>query len=239
MLIDIFPDENVLCAVSSRHSSNMSLCYGETSRSLENRRAFLEPLHIDYRELVCLKQVHANSVKYVTESDRGRGALTYDTAIESTDALITDSRSVPLVVLTADCLSVFLYDKKTPAIGLVHAGWRSTKEGIVKRAILAMFERFHTAAEQLRVAFGPCIRKCCYAVKEEVRASFPGNVTERDSVSYLDLVGANERQLFEEGVKRQNVIDCGFCTSCLCRDFFSFRREGSACGRMMSVAMLK
>lgn len=234
-----FPDTGLICAFSSRRFSNMSLFYADTSNSLENRKDFLKDFGLDYHDLVCAKQVHASTIKYAKEEDRGRGAFSYDDAIADTDAFITDKRNLPLAIFTADCLSVFLYDTKTPAIALIHAGWRSTKENISDKAIRLMQEKFNTRTQDLCAGFGPCIRSCCYEVSVEFRQFFPAGVIQRDGSYYLDLIGINKKQILVAGVKEKNIFDSKVCTSCQNGEFFSYRKEGKACGRMMSVAMLK
>jgi len=207
---------------------------------LENRKNFLKGLGIDYRDLVCTKQVHANVVKYVQDADKGKGALSYENSVSDTDALITNKRNVPLSIFTADCLSVYLYDSKTHSIGLVHAGWRSSKENIAAKTIKLMQEKFNTKAEDLYAGFGPAIRSCCYEVGEELTDFFgPEYLIKRDNRYYLDLAGINKKQLLDQGVKDKNIFDSKICTVCRSEDFFSYRREGSGCGRMMSVMMLR
>lgn len=55
----------------------MSLYYGNTSEALDNRRNFLSSLGIDYRDLICARQIHGDKIKYVTEVDKGSGANAY------------------------------------------------------------------------------------------------------------------------------------------------------------------
>jgi hypothetical protein len=189
--------------------------------------------------LVCAKQIHSSNIKYVKEEDRGRGALSYDSSIADTDAFITDRRNIPLGVFTADCLSIFLYDALTPAIGLVHAGWRSTKEGIAAKTIALMQKEFNTRTENLSVAFGPCIRSCCYEVQEEFKNSFSFGLILKNGRYYLDSAAINKKEILDSGVKENNLFDPGICTLCRNTEFFSYRKEGKSCGRMISLAMLK
>jgi len=231
---------NLVCAFSMRVSGNMSLCYGDTGNSLANRKDFLDTLAIDYRDLVCAKQIHSSSIAYVSEEeDKGKGALFYDTAIPATDSLMTDRKNLPLAVFTADCLSIFLYDALVPCIGLIHAGWRSTKEAIAKKTAEFIKDKFNTDISRLYVSFGPAIKSCCYAVDKSFADFFPQDLQERDNQYYLDLAAVNIRQLLESGVREENIFDPGICTSCRNQEFFSFRREGESCGRIMSIAMLK
>jgi len=233
-----FPESGLICAVSRRHFENMSLSYGDTANSLASRKKFLGGLGIDSRDLICAKQTHDDKARCVRREDKGKGALSYDTAIEDTDALITDEPNLPLAIFTADCLSVFLYDPKAPAIGLVHAGWKSSRKNIIAKAIQLMREKFSSSPEYLLAAFGPAIRSCCYEVGVDFRGSFPGGVIARAGRYYLDLPAINKRQMLDAGVKEANIFDPGACTFCKNEDFFSYRKEGDSSGRIMSVIML-
>lgn len=242
-------DLEIVYGFSLRHSGNMSLYYSDTKDSprlsmqergsLENRRVFLEGLGIGYQTLVCAQQQHGSQVKIVNKSDVGCGALAYDTAISDTDALVTGEKNVPLAVFTADCLSVFIYDSNNKSIGLVHAGWRSTKENIAIKTLKVMEEGFNTSAKDVYAGFGPAIRSCCYEVGQDFKDIFPSDLIERNGRLYLDLVKINKKQLLDCGVKDTHIFDLNLCTSCHSRDLFSYRKVGSACGRMMSVMMLK
>lgn len=229
----------VVYGFSRRADQNMSLFYGDTSRAIDNRNNFLEGLKIDYRNLVCAKQVHASGVRCVTEEYKGKGALSYEDSIADTDAFITDKENLPLAIFTADCLSIFLYDPLRPAIGLVHAGWRSTKENIAVKTIEFMKNEFNTNAAILYVGFGPAIRNCCYKVSIDFENFFRCGVIKRSAGYYLDLIEVNKKQILGCGVKAENISDSGICTYCRNEDFFSYRKEGKDCGRTMSVIMLK
>jgi len=238
----VFPElfsAQLSAGFSSRDCGNMSLCYGASGNSLENRKHFLAELGIDYRSIVCAKQVHGSGVKRVKKQDSGKGALSYDTAIADTDALITDEKNLPLAVFTADCLPVFLYDAQHKAIGLVHAGWRSSKENILAKSLKAMQNEFDTKGKDIYAAFGPAIRSCCYEVGEEFKQNFPAGLIKESGRLFLDLAKTNKKQLLDWGASEVNIFDCGICTFCQNQDYFSFRKEGASCGRMMSVVMLK
>jgi len=235
---DIFADQ-LVCAFSSRKQKNMSLFYGNVEESLVHRQRFLSELGIDYGNLVCAQQIHGNNVIYAQEKDQGRGALTYASAIEQTDALITDKKNTPLAIFTADCLSVFVFDPLAPAVGLVHAGWRSSKEEIIKNTVITMQKKFNSQVGKLCVMFGPVIRECCYEVGKEFNDYFSFGLNRRNGRFYLDLISINRKQAQELGILEENIFDCGICTSCRNDEFFSYRKESKNCGRMMSVMMLK
>lgn len=217
----------------------MSLFYGNTEGALVNREFFLKASGIDPHNLVCARQVHASTVKYVTERDRGRGAIDYASALADTDGMITDKPKVPLAIFSADCLSVFIYDPKKRLIGLIHAGWRSSRENILGKTIQIIRDRFSSKPQDLLIGFGPAIRPCCYEVKEEFMNYFGADCIAREGRYYLDLVGVNIRQGLDLGVKNESFFDSGACTYCRNDEFFSYRKEGESCGRLISVMMMR
>ena len=222
----------------SRKPQNMSLVYGDPGAVLANRREFLGGLGIPYLDVVCPKQAHGHHVEHVTAAHRGRGAVSWDSAVIDTDALITDVVGLPVAIFTADCLSIFLYDPKHHALGLVHAGWKSTHQNVTPGTVALMRARFDTKPADLFVGFGPAIRQCCFQVGEEFGGLFTTGLSRRGSHYYLDLVGVNRSELLKLGVADGHMSDSGFCTSCRNSEFYSYRREGAGCGRMMSVMML-
>lgn len=241
MLIDLPARDNpyLIHAFSTRRHRNMSFCYGETKYSLDNRKNFLNKSGIDYHNLVCASQVHGSQIRYAQEEDRGKGGLSYDSSIPDTDALITDKRNLALAIFTADCLPIFLYEPKKPAIGLIHASWRSSKENLTSKTVQLMKKLFNIRSEDLYVGFGPAIRKCCYEVGEEFGKFFSFGLSKRNGSYYLDLAGINKKQLLDLGVSKASIFDSGICTSCQNKEFFSYRKEGRKSGRMISVITLK
>jgi len=229
----------MIYAFSRRLDGNMSFKFGDTKGALANRRKFLEPLGIDFRRLVCADQVHGNRVEYVIEPDAGKGALCFETSIANTDALITEQKNLPLAVFTADCLSVFLFDPHTPAIGMVHAGWRGTRVKITAKAVKRMKEKFKTQPEGLKVILGPSMRACCFEVKDKPDDFSFSELIKREGRFYFDIIAENKRQLLSAGVRAENISDSGKCTYCGNEDYFSFRKEADKSGRIMSLIMLK
>ncbi|MFC1675034.1 peptidoglycan editing factor PgeF [Candidatus Omnitrophota bacterium] len=230
---------NLSCGFSIRQDGDMSLACGNRDVSLENRRRFLDPLGVSCQSLICAKQIHSSNIRRVGPEDKGRGGKSFDNSLIDTDGFITAEKGLALAVFTADCLPIFFYDQSTPAIGLIHAGWRGTGEGIAAKAVKLLQDNFDSKPKDLRVTFGPCIGLCCYEVGLDFSKKFDYGFEERDGRYYLDLAGINKKQLLDAGVKSSNIFDDGGCTACKNNEFFSFRREGDSAGRMISVIMLK
>jgi YfiH family protein len=236
--LEKFGIDSVIAAFSRRQNGNMSLCFGDTRDSLENRKKFLSGLGIDYRNLITAQQVHGKNVEYVTQKNNGMGALDYESSVSDTDGFITDQPGVPLAILTADCLSVFIYDPQHPAIAILHAGWRSTEQNISQEGVRAMQNKFGSQPKDLFVGFGPSIRSCCFEVGEDFKSNFAFGLLKRKGRVFMDIALINQRQLVDGGVREENIFDPKLCTFSD-SDFFSFRKEAKAAGRLISVIMLK
>ena len=226
-----FPRQ-VLALVSDR---TMDCAQSNASPETIQKRTIVykEHLGIGPEKIFDIKQVHGDTVIPVkrTNLHLGRGT-------QEADGSFTGEFGIPLAVRTADCLSIFIFDPAHNVIGLVHAGWRGTKEGIVKKAIDKMKEEWRSVPQELKVAFGPCIRPCCYQVGREFKDFFPRETMVKKNGLHLDLPLANKHQLLESGLTDSNIFDCAICTCCDDR-FFSHRREGEKSGRMISVMMIK
>jgi polyphenol oxidase len=236
--LEKFGIDSVIAAFSRRQNGNMSLSFGDITDSLTNRQKFLFSIGIDYKKLVCAKQVHGNKIEYATQVNLGSGALNYDSSIMDTDGFITDQSNVPLAVLTADCLSVFIYDPGRPAVGILHAGWRSTEKNISQEGVRAMQDKFGSTPKDLLVGFGPSIRSCCFQVENNFKSNFAFGLIKREGIIFMDIALINRRQLVDCGVREENIFDPALCTFSD-QDLFSFRKEAKDAGRLISVIMLK
>jgi YfiH family protein len=162
------------------------------------------------------------------------------------DGLITDERGLLLGVQTADCTPVLIADTRTHAVGVFHAGWRGTVARIAEVGVAAMTKEFGSRPEELVAAIGPAIRRCCFAVGEEVRLRFADEFVyaddlfhEEEGQLYADLHTANQRQLVGAGLRPEAIATIAECSACARvegrRKYFSHRAEKGFTGRMMSV----
>jgi copper oxidase (laccase) domain-containing protein len=143
-------------------------------------------------------------------------------------------------VTVADCMPIWLLDRKTGAFGILHSGWKGT--GILESAIGRMAEAFGTKPRHLSVLFGPSIGPCCYRVTAERAAAFRTEFGEDsaclrefegDEAWFLDLGAANIGIAARMGV--DTVVDGRICTACS-PEFGSFRREGGSFTRMIALS---
>ncbi len=230
-LSEFFEDERVVALVSNR-DVDFTLNGRISSLTDEQKYFFRHKAGITIERAAWTKQVHGTKIL-----DVSKDFLKHEELLEA-DGLLTSDIHLPIAVRTADCLSVFIFDPRKKTIGLVHAGWRGSLEGILRRAIERMTQAGDSKAEDFKIAFGPSIRSCCYQVGKEFHGYFPKEVQRKENGYYLDLVLVNRNQLRPFGVKDKNIFDCNICTCCDSR-FFSYRREGEKAGRMLSLMMLR
>lgn len=219
----------------------------------ENRARVARLFGHDARQLVFARQVHGDAIAQVPRGFEGG-------VFDDVDALVIDAPQTPLVILTADCAAVFLYDPRHHAIGIAHAGWRGTVAGIAARAVQHMHEAFGTQPHNLIACIGPSIGPCCYEVGDEVisavEAAMPDSsgevLVEPDMASagsfraainadhkHFDLWRANEIMLVETGIPEQQIEVARLCTACRTDLFYSHRAEKGVTGRFGALMMLR
>jgi YfiH family protein len=210
-------------------------------RVRENRARLCRAAGVRLGATVGMNQVHGARVAVVGAEDRGRGALDGATALAKTDALVTASTGVALRALAADCVPIALYDRRSGALGAVHAGWRGILAGVLPAAVAALLQVAGSEPRHLVAALGPCIGPCHYEVGPEVSEPFrrafsrqqgldgTGEdevVHERGGRTYLDLQAALCAQLRASGVPAEQVVMVDLCTACRTDLLYSHRAEG-------------
>jgi YfiH family protein len=202
----------------------------ENERVDANQRLIFATLGLKEADVVTAHQVHGNRVAPVGAGDGGR-------VIPATDGLITRSPGQALLMRFADCLPLLLYDRRTGAVGLAHAGWRGTMRNVAGETVRAMKDKLGCNPADLVAGLGPAIGVCCYQVGQDVvdaaRETFSGSNVflqmHADGSFHFDLAGANAWQLRQAGVC--HVEFSSLCTACRTDEFFSHRAEQGRTGR--------
>lgn len=203
---------------------------------VENARRFCVAVGVDVSGTVLSAQVHETTVRAVTEADRGKGL--FRDRDYTADALITNVRGLSLMVFSADCGNILLWDSRTGAVGAVHAGWRGCAAGILEKTVLEMGRLYGSRAEDLYAAIGPCIGQCCFETDEDVPSAML-DALGADAAPYLsrqgakwhvDLKGLNELWLLQAGLDEERIAVSGLCTACRADLFWSHRKMGTARG---------
>lgn len=232
----------------AEHHLNLSFKRGEAPKVLQNRQSLAQSLEIPLENFCFAQQTHSNHVQVVTEKDRTKGAFAFEAGIPDTDALVTQSPNICIVVTSADCVPLLFFDPQQKVIAAAHAGWRGTVQKIAQKTIEVMQKQFNARPEDILVGIGPCISAKVYEigtdVEEAVAQSF--GTTEKYLIDnpktgkkHLDLVYSNFEQLRQMGVQEKHIEKANICTFERTDLFFSYRKEKEQVGIFGSGIMLK
>ena len=166
------------------------------------------------KKIINMNQTHSSKISEVSNK-----TLYY----KSTDGLLSNNINHILEISVADCLPIFVYNKKKFCIGVVHAGWKGLKKGIISNLSQALSS--YDSLSDFKIFIGPSISQKNYEVKKDFLEYF-----EReyfliiDGKYYLDLKKIAVKQLALEGFKDIEVSKiCTFEN----QNFHSFRRNGT------------
>ena len=151
------------------------------------------------------EQVHGGDIAVVGSGGSRR-------MIPAVDGLITRLRGETLGIYVADCGAIWLADRRTGAVGLLHSGKKGTEANILKRGVEALTRLSGSAPEDLVVVLGPCIRPPHYEV---------------------DFAATIRNQASDLGVGKYH--DCGIDTAGDSDRYYSYRMERGRTGRMLAL----
>ena len=203
---------------------NLAAHVGDRPASVARNRSLLRQQLRLPAEPVWLRQVHGIRV---VEADRTLPG-------EEADGSFTNRSSIVCAVMTADCLPVLLYERRSGIVAAIHAGWKGLAAGILQQAV-------DKVADGDWVAWlGPAIGPEAFDVGDDVRAAL---LSRSDRVItafrpngahrwHADLYEIARILLRSYGV--QQICGGGFCTFTDSNRFFSYRRDGVT-GRMATL----
>lgn len=205
---------------STRHYGPVRTGSRPLSEIVSNRERLAADGGFRLSDGVMLNQVHGNRVLTVSSVDRGTGMTPRGAMPPDADALITNDPGTVLIIRTADCVPLLLYDPVCCAVGVAHAGWKGTRLNIVGATLAALSREYGVVPRNVRVAIGPSIRACHYdvsTVEDDRVAGFDalfvsGVVVRTGRRVALDLTEANRQQCRAAGVSDENIEMHPDCT---------------------------
>ncbi len=234
--------DEYLCFFTSREPiGNLAFHVGDDIQRVNKNHLLLsQKLAYEQEHLVHMKQIHSNIVHVVTDEDGFSSPPTCD-------ALVTNKKNTPLMVMVADCTPVLFYDStcevpfRCKAIGVAHVGREGAFSNIVKNVLKTMEQEYGSCAEDIFIEIGSSIGVCCYEVGQEIydkAQPFHYAFTKGDTSYYLDVNKIILTQLKECGIKEENIKNEGVCTACNTKNYFSYRKEGKT-GRFAGILMIR
>lgn len=187
-----------------------------------------------------LFQMHGNKIKIVSGTEENKTK-------ENGDAMITQVPNQCLLIKTADCIPILLYDSKNKVVASVHAGWRGSLKEVAIQTVLTMVEKFNSDPLNIFVGIGPGIGPEVYEVGKSVFISFTSEnkaykecfVKQSAEKYLLNLWEINKLQLLNAGIPEENIELSEICNYSDTERFFSARKEGMRTGRILSGIYLK
>ncbi|MBD3806511.1 peptidoglycan editing factor PgeF [Sulfuricurvum sp.] len=219
-------------------SGNLAFHVGDNpSDVLCNHDLLAQSLGYDRHLLVHMRQIHSDHITIIDDSHN------FDTPPQC-DALITDRKRTPLMVMSADCTPILLYDPAHNAIGAVHAGRAGALNAILPKTINAMHQAFGSQKEDMKIVLGPSIHRCCYEINESIAneteaKGYPNALRKEEGKVFLDVNAILLQQLHEIEIMSDQIEVIDHCTSCRCDEYFSYRADHQHTGRIAGVILLK
>ena len=186
----------------------------QTPEGQEHLRILGEEVGFDPRLLVTAEQVHGSTVAVVHLCENcGPG-----NRVPHTDGLITEE-PWPLLIATADCFPVIVYEPGEKMVAVVHCGWRGTVAGILPRAVARLIRETGGRASELRAGIGPGICGQCYEVGDDVvQAAFQAGLESHVSGDAnlvrrrFDIAGALRQQLLDSNLRPGHIDRVDRCS---------------------------
>lgn len=173
-------------------------------RFIDNASSFFCPA-----DIVSCRQIHSDIIKVVDESMRG-------TEISDCDALITNVHNLPLLIRTADCVPVVLFDERRRVVANIHSGRVGTQKQIVRKTVEMMRSEFGSSPSDIVAAMGPHICGKCYEVDAACASEFGEKFVvgfSKDQKPLIDIASACKAQLESTGVYSKNIFISDICTA--------------------------
>lgn len=209
--------------------------------AMENRRRLCDSFSIDSNRLAVPGQQHTSNVEIIGRTKPMEAGPYHFPAV---DALATENRKQPILLHFADCVPVMLLDRKKKKICVIHAGWRGTASGIVRKSVELMVSKMQCSPKDILAAVGPAIGSCCYETGADVAEKLQKTVSEgqeliefKNGKAFPDLKAFNSMQLLECGVEEIDVSS--WCTACHPEVFYSHRQSGGKTGRQGALMCIK
>ena len=218
-------------------SNNFGLHVGDDRTAVEKNRNLLCTQLGFKKSPQWLEQVHG--IKVV--------AAKSDNLVRTADASYSADVGQACVVMTADCLPIFLCDKNGSQVAVLHCGWRSLAKGICAKAV----KQFNSTPQQLLAYLGPAISQKHFEVGVDVLEAFfksARTAAHADAIAaafisaqrplhfYADIYELARAELKSLGVEA--IYGGDYCTYEQSEHFYSYRRDGVT-GRMAHLIWLE
>ena len=240
--VSLYNTSNLAKIVNGYDHFNLALHVNDKLQHvLKNRQKLAQYLNIPSTHIAWLEQVHGTEVVNTKQCIN---------KLVKADACTSTTPKNVCAIMTADCLPVLFCNIPEPKsneahqVAAAHAGWRGLADGILSKT-LAGFPQPDTVIAWL----GPAISQTHFEVGQEVYDAFvdKNSVNKKAFISspktstecpkwLASLTELAKIELTEAGIKA--VYGGEECTFEQADLFYSYRRDGTQSGRMVSLIVL-
>jgi len=220
-------------------------------KSINDYKDLCTAIGIEYINCVKPCQEHTKNIRNVKQKIN-KGKLDFEQEeYKKTDGLITNQSNIALATKNADCILLIFFDPIKKVISNVHSGWRGTLQRISVEAVNKMKKEYGCNPQDIICCICPSIRKCHFKVHEDVQEPYYNEFKDLKEIDNLiikvpdeerwsiDTVEINKIILKQEGLKEENIIDCGICSVCDSDLIHSYRVEKKGYGLSTAIIELK
>ena len=226
-------------------------------KNVQDYKNLANAINDNYINIVKCNQEHTKNVQVVDKKINKNEPDFNVSQYDGTDGLITNKQNIILATTNADCILLLFFDPIKKVIANVHSGWKGTLQRISVNCVQKMQKEFGCKPEDILCFICPSIRKCHFEVNEDVKDLFFEEFKNLENIdSIIEKRKANEKQVQEqkwnidtvlinetilqkEGLKKENIIDCGLCSVCNSNKIHSFRVEKEGYGLETALISLK
>lgn len=194
-------------------------------------------LYKKFTPFVFVKQTHQDDIKVLKNHDKLKNKSNLN--LGSADGIITNIKGVFLVIYTADCQAVLLYDYKNKIIGNVHSGWKGSIQNIIGKCVDKMINEFGACTKNIIAGIAPSLGPCCSEFinyKNEIPKVLLKYKIKK--TPYFDFWKMSVDQLLNCGIKKKSIENMQICTKCRSDIFYSYRKNKTK-KRFASIISLK
>jgi len=244
-LLSLHP--NIAACFTTRHggvskvpytTANLAFHVGDDPRDvLDNHVLLAKQIGYDPQKLIHMRQIHSDRIIIADDS------FDFNHPPEC-DALITNLPDIPLMVMSADCTPILLYDPVQRVIGVVHAGRAGALNAILPKTIERMAQTYGSRIGDVHVSMGPSIHGCCYEVNPQITAEveakgYPKALRKNGGKLFLDVNTVLLQQLESMQIRQAHIEVIDECTACHCDTYFSYRADHQHTGRIAGIIVLR
>lgn len=183
---------------------------------------FEKTFHLRPARTIFQDQKHTNHIEWVS--------LKSPDLFLETDGLITAEKNLLLMMKSADCVPILLWNELEKIVAVLHCGWKGFFKGIVE----AFCQRRDINPQHFSAFLGPHIRKASFTCQQDFLNQIPPDKKNFLDHDHYDLSSGVKSVLEYHGV---SVSDSGIDTF-TSTEYFSYRKMGPQYSTFASCIMI-